>query len=95
MVRLILIGDANVKLPETIDIDRVWIINGNKVWESDFSKENSTISNNSKTKMQKVFRDGPKWGPGINVDIVVRIVDKADNKVYFLRATNQRISRTD
>lgn len=90
-----LIGDANVKLPETIDLDRVWIINGNKVWESDFSKENRPISNNSKTKMEKVVRDGPKWGPGINVDVVVRIVDKADDKVYFLRAASQRISRTD
>jgi hypothetical protein len=90
-----LIGDNEVELPETVDLDRVWIINGNKVWESDFSKEDRSIFENDEIKKEKVAREGPKWGPGINVDVVVRIVDKADNKVYFLRAPNQPINRTE
>ena len=90
-----LIGDANSELPKTVDLDKVWLVSGNKVWESDFSNENRPISNNNKIKMEKVVIGGPKWGPGINVDVVVRVIDKADNKEYFLRAPNQPINRTE
>lgn len=90
-----LIGDNEVELPETVDVDRVWLISGNKVWESDFSNDDRTIFEKDKIKKQKVVRDGPKWGPGINIDVVARIIDKADNKEYFLKTSNQPISRTD
>lgn len=90
-----LIGDEAVKLPETIDLDRAWIINGDKVWESKFSNEDRSIFEKGKIKKDKVVREGPKWGPGINVDVVVRVIDKSNNEIYYLRASNQTIGRTD
>ncbi len=41
-----------------------------------------------------VARNGPKWGPDIKVDVVVRIVDRAGNE-YLLKASNQKIERTE
>src|SRR5438552_2287407 len=41
-----------------------------------------------------VARDGPKWGPGIAVDVVVRLRDGAGHEV-LLQARAQWINRTD
>lgn len=38
--------------------------------------------------------DGPKWGPGANVDVVVRVVD-TKGKAFLVRAPDQPIHRTD
>jgi hypothetical protein len=44
--------------------------------------------------LEMVFRDGPKWGPGIFIDIVVKL-KYMDFKSYYLKAFNQPIYRTD
>ena len=44
--------------------------------------------------LEKIARDGPKWGPGIQVDVVVRLLDK-EELFYLLKAENQLIQRTD
>jgi hypothetical protein len=41
-----------------------------------------------------VARDGPKWGPGIDVDVIVGVRDGA-GAVSLLRAPAQRNKRTD
>ncbi len=43
---------------------------------------------------EKIARDGPKWGPGIQADVVVRLLDK-EERFYHLKAENQLIQRTD
>ncbi|WP_010245015.1 cohesin domain-containing protein [Acetivibrio cellulolyticus] len=90
-----LIGDEKIELPETVDLDRVWIINGNKVWESKFSNEDKSIFEQGTKKKERIIIGGPKWGPDINVDVVVRIIDKSNNEVYFLRASNQPIYKSE
>jgi hypothetical protein len=43
----------------------------------------------------EVFAEGgPKWGPGIEVDVVVRLRDAA-GKSWYLKARRQPIHRTD
>jgi len=41
-----------------------------------------------------VARNGPKWGPGVEVDVVVRLRDAAGHGV-LLQAPGQLIGRTD
>jgi hypothetical protein len=41
-----------------------------------------------------VARDGPKWGPGIEVDVVIRLRDAAGRHV-LLQAREQLVHRTD
>ena len=80
--------------PSTLDANRLWVINGQEVWEKEFSDEEIPTDPNRKHQLEKIARNGPKWGPGIYVDVVVRIIDYK-NKTYLLKASNQYIGRTD
>jgi hypothetical protein len=80
----------SLEFPSTIDADRLWIIKGEDVWETEFSNETIPPEPHHRHQLEKVARNGPKWDPGIQVDVVVRIIDCKDNK-YFLKASNQLI----
>ncbi len=80
--------------PSTLDANRLWVINGQEVWDTEFSDEERPTDPNRKHQLEKIARNGPKWGPGIYVDVVVRIIDYK-NKIYLLKASNQHIGRTD
>lgn len=78
----------NVNINEKLNIDKVWIIKGQVTWESALADEEyGTIK-------RKVVRNGPKWGPNIKVDVVIRVIDENKNE-YFLKASNQDIYRTE
>jgi hypothetical protein len=83
-----------LQFPSNLDANRLWIINGQEVWETEFSYEERPQDPNRKHQKEKIARDGPKWGPDIYVDVVVKIID-SNNRVYFLKASNQYIGRTD
>lgn len=44
--------------------------------------------------LEAVARGGPKWGPGVTVDVVVRLA-RGGSPPVSLRASNQFIHRTD
>ncbi|HUW46202.1 MAG TPA: hypothetical protein VMW50_10470 [Dehalococcoidia bacterium] len=74
-----------------IDATRLWVVKGKEIWETEFTgEEGSTIGDT----LEKIGRDGPKWEPGISVDVVVRIIDLKSGKNYLLKASNQYIHRT-
>ena len=74
-----------------IDATRLWVVKGKEIWETEFvSEECSTIGDT----LEKIGRDGPKWGPGISVDVVVEIIDLKSRKSYLLKASKQYIHRT-
>lgn len=50
--------------PSTIDANRLWVINGQEAWETEFSDEEIPTSPNRKHQLEKIARNGPKWGPG-------------------------------
>jgi len=92
-----LVASIKVKAPgETaislkIDATRLWVVKGEEIWETEFAnKEGSSIGDT----LEKIARDGPKWGPGISVDAVVRIIDLKSGKNYLLKASNQTIHRS-
>ena len=92
LVRIIAID--LLPFPSTLDANRLWVINGQEVWQTEFSYEERPTDPNRKHQLEKIARNGPKWGPGIYVDVVVRIIDYK-NKTYLLKASNQYIGRTD
>jgi len=84
--------------PGALDADRLWVVNDQQFWETEFSDEERPADPNRKHQLEKIARDGPKWGPGIYVDVVVRIVyykTAGHKKEYFLKASRQLIGRTD
>ena len=80
----------SLALPSSLTPDSLWIINGKQVWTTTFSpKEQRTFEDH----LESIARNGPKWGPGIKVDVVIRL--KNNNDIYYLKATNITINRTD
>ena len=72
-------------LPSDIAIDRVWVLNGKEQW--------SAAPAPGATGLETAVRNGPKWGPGIKVDVVVRL--KRGEQTWLVRAAAVDIKRTD
>ena len=71
--------------------EAVYVVNENEVWSSFF--EDEIPPDNSPFRLTRIARDGPKWGPGIFVDVIVLLNVGRDEKL--LRASDQYINRTD
>ncbi len=75
----------------SISADAIYVVNGTEVWKSYFSKE--AAGEQKPFRIIKIARDGPKWGPGIYVDVVVSLRINGAN--CLLKAPHQYIERTD
>ena len=84
-------------LPSDIAIDRIWVLNGKKQWsaapEESGDRGQSTTGQSPVTRLETAVRGGPKWGPGIKVDVVVRL--KQGKQTWLVRAPGVEIKRTD
>lgn len=93
-----LIASIKVRTPDKtnllkgIEIDNVWVLNGEAVW-STLLKTPKKSAGNSPT-LELVVRDGPDWKPGVNVTVVVQVKDEK-GLLYLLKAPAQNIERTD
>ena len=79
------VAEDELPLPEDLAVGRVWVLSGKEQWSPELSAlpERPAVS----------LADGPKWGPGINVDVGVRL-DRG-SETWLLRAADQPIKRTD
>jgi len=73
-------------------MDALWIVYKNEVWKAWFLEAYSPLDPD-RIRFGRFFRDGPKWGPDVSVDVIVRI-DGGDGDLQLLRATNQLIGAT-
>lgn len=78
-------------VPATVRADMVWVLNGSETWSAVPREERSRSE--TAPVYELIARDGPKWGPGITVDVVVRLRDAA-GRSFLLRAPNQDIRGT-
>lgn len=103
MVALNLSSGDKKPLPSGIRLDRAWVLFGEQSWEI-FDLRGQTAGRNADKDSwidcsnvpvcETTARDGPKWGPGVFVDIVVRLTDSKGNH-HLLQAPNQKVMRTD
>ncbi len=82
-----------IPLPKNISADGIWIVYNNEVWKSWLTSE-STPPEIKPNRLVKVAREGPKWGPNVFVDVIVRITDGKGGS-QLLRGSKQYIGRTD
>ena len=92
--------------PGGIRIERAWVLFGEQMWEtSDFREQLGGPTNNKDSSekwincadapvCEAVARGGPKWGPGVYVDVVVRLIDR-EGRQHLLQAPKQYVQRTD
>lgn len=81
-------------LPAGLTADAAWVVSGENVWDTYLTDEEPPPSEQQPYQLHKIAREGPKWGPGIEVDAVVRLRDERGES-YLVRAPSQYISRTD
>ena len=79
-------------LAATFHVDGAWVINGAEVWTASVGEEK--LASPNPVYYEVVARDGPKWGPNVSVDVVVRIRESSGSS-QLLRAAAQLIRRTD
>ena len=86
------------RFPEGVAVESVWIVNGEEVWSAaakEVRKPNDDVSEGpGPSTMEICVRNGPKWGPGIKVDVVIGVKD-AQGQLHLLKAPGQDIGRTD
>ena len=80
-----------VSLPPGVQVEAVWVVNDKTLWSPSPLEVNK---GDDSTQIEIVVRNGPKWGPGIKVDVVVRVRD-AQGHAFLLKAPRQEIQRVD
>jgi len=87
-------GIDTTRLPSSIKADAIWIVYVGQVWKSYFTDETRPPNPLKPNRLERIARNGPKWGPDVYVDVVVSILDGRGN-THLLRAAHQWIGRTD
>jgi hypothetical protein len=78
-------------VPEHVRADAIWVLHGTEMWMATPIEERTRAE--TAPSYEVVARDGPKWGPDVTVDVVLRLRD-ASGQAFLLRAPNQRIRAT-
>lgn len=79
--------------PTGLDADKIWVIYGDEVWEADFTEESGPPDQVRLYQLEKKAYGGPKWEPGIEVEVVVRLAPVVGAR-QLLRASAQKIGMT-
>lgn len=78
--------------PQDITVDQIWV-HGPSVWETAPAEvRRSPAGDTPPSKIEAFANGGPKWDPGIEVDVVIRLLSRG--ATYFLRATGVKIDLT-
>ena len=93
LVLVVDIIESNSKnIPSSVVVDSFWVINGDQIWSGLLSTEDHSTAPLNKRRI--IIRNGPKWEPGIYVDLVVRLLDR-DQNIHWLKEENLLIKRTE
>ena len=90
LVRLVEVD--SLAIPSEVTMDYLWVVHGAETWATEFSEED--VPPPSANTIARIARGGPKWGPGVTVDVVAR-VRVGNSDVYSILSRDQMISRTD
>lgn len=81
-------------VPEGLDAVAAWVVHKENVWSTHFTGEDPPPNERQPYQLYEVARDGPKFGPEVRVDAVVRLKERS-GETHLLRAENQFIKRTE
>lgn len=84
-----LIEVDSIPILSTMELKKQYVINGDEIWSAEYTEITNTID----YLLKGVVREGPKWGPNINVDVVCEFTN--NGMTYRILAKSQPIGRTD
>lgn len=77
----------------TIELTKQYVIYQDSVWISTY--DNSTRVVTPSFKIERISRNGPKWGPKVHVDVIAEVHDSGSQTDYYIREKHVLIARTD
>jgi len=80
--------------PGGVRAEKAWVIHNNQAWIPNFEKTATVTKKNDKMCLIVTSCGGPRWEPGIRVDVVIQLRDEDDN-VYLLKIKKQEVIRTE
>ena len=89
-----LVCTNSIKIPDNISMVKQYVIYNDEVWETNYENEVPAPSL-PEYKLERISRNGPKWGPKIYVDVISQIRDSKTNKDYYIERKNVYVERTD
>lgn len=89
-----LISTDLIEIPDNISMIKQYVVYGDSVWIADYENEASSPSL-PKYKLERISRNGPKWGPKIYVDVISQIYDSEADKDYYIKREKIFIMRTN
>jgi hypothetical protein len=87
-----LISDPGTRLPSTLRVQSVWLVQNNQLWSGSDLEE--TIGAATASSRDFIVHAGPQWSSDAQLDVVVAVGDSNDT-VKWLAARNQRIGTAD
>ena len=75
------------------DADRCWVVHGDSAWATVPIQESPPAESDS-VLARYALREGPFWGPGVPVDVILRLGNEGGAPI-LLRAAGVEITRTD
>jgi len=87
-----LINTDSVAIQDSVWISFAYVVFGKEVWKTRPTGE--TRQPAQPNVIEFVLRDGPKWEPGVLIDVIVRIEDKT-GATYLLRVRDREIIKTE
>jgi hypothetical protein len=89
-----LISTDLVRIPNNISMVKQYVFYNDEIWVSDYENE-APAPSLPEYKLERISRNGPKWGPHIYVDVISQIHDSQSNKDYYIKRKNVYVLRTD
>lgn len=89
-----LVDVNSAKIPANITLERQYVIYDGEVWESEYTEQKAP-SDLPGYKLERVSGGGPKWGPGIYVEVIAKVCDSKTGKSHYIRLENVFVARTD
>ncbi|HHX57013.1 MAG TPA: hypothetical protein GX710_03250 [Clostridiales bacterium] len=83
----------SMEISDNIDLIEQYVVYNDSIWIANY--ENETSSTQPDYKIEKISRDGPKWGPKIYVDVISKVHDSITNSDYYIKSKNIYVERTD
>jgi len=84
-----LMESDSIPIPSTIILKKQYVIKGNEIWTANYAE----IRKSSDFIVEGVVRDGPKWGPDLEVDVVCEFENSGTT--YRILAKSQLIKKTE
>jgi hypothetical protein len=88
-----LIDIDSIEISDNIDLIEQYVIYNDSIWIAEY--ENESSSTQPDYKIEKISREGPKWGPKIYIDVISKVHDSNTNRDYYIRIKNIYVERTD